>query len=194
MFIVTRPAISLSVPYRGCCKNPPRVVEVGLRREKNDSYVILLPRRPCGLQLPPLRPRPVLPAAPEPRGLAAGGPSRLVPPRRRGTDGSSPLLREAPGGRVGRPRLRALDDGDPAALRLLHRGALFFFQAEDVIRGFHVTGVQTCALPISVAVRRERKTQPVHELGQAEVRRTQLQRSEERRVGKECRSRRSPNN
>src|SRR5690606_40042393 len=27
---------------------------------------------------------------------------------------------------------------------------LFFFQAEDGIRGFHVTGVQTCALPISL--------------------------------------------
>src|SRR5690606_40658342 len=26
----------------------------------------------------------------------------------------------------------------------------FFFQAEDGIRVFHVTGVQTCALPISV--------------------------------------------
>src|SRR5690606_41092528 len=26
----------------------------------------------------------------------------------------------------------------------------FFFQAEDSIRGFHVTGVQTCALPICV--------------------------------------------
>src|SRR5690606_40729989 len=26
----------------------------------------------------------------------------------------------------------------------------FFFQAEDGIRGFHVTGVQTCALPIFV--------------------------------------------
>src|SRR5690606_41708575 len=26
---------------------------------------------------------------------------------------------------------------------------IFFFQAEDGIRGFHVTGVQTCALPIS---------------------------------------------
>src|SRR5690606_40765328 len=25
---------------------------------------------------------------------------------------------------------------------------LFFFQAQDGIRGFHVTGVQTCALPI----------------------------------------------
>src|SRR5690606_17457923 len=29
----------------------------------------------------------------------------------------------------------------------------FFFQAEDGIRDFHVTGVQTCALPISENVR-----------------------------------------
>src|SRR5690606_40755645 len=28
-------------------------------------------------------------------------------------------------------------------------GVPFFFQAEDGIRDFHVTGVQTCALPIS---------------------------------------------
>src|SRR5690606_40092476 len=28
---------------------------------------------------------------------------------------------------------------------------VFFFQAEDGIRDFHVTGVQTCALPISRA-------------------------------------------
>src|SRR5690606_40715197 len=28
---------------------------------------------------------------------------------------------------------------------------IFFFQAEDGIRDFHVTGVQTCALPISKA-------------------------------------------
>src|SRR5690606_40431092 len=28
---------------------------------------------------------------------------------------------------------------------------VFFFQAEDGIRDFHVTGVQTCALPISQA-------------------------------------------
>src|SRR5690606_39626423 len=33
---------------------------------------------------------------------------------------------------------------------------LFFFQAEDGIRDFHVTGVQTCALPISPLLRRER--------------------------------------
>src|SRR5690606_39681480 len=30
------------------------------------------------------------------------------------------------------------------------RFVFFFFQAEDGIRDFHVTGVQTCALPISV--------------------------------------------
>src|SRR5690606_40592671 len=30
----------------------------------------------------------------------------------------------------------------------------FFFQAEDGIRDFHVTGVQTCALPISAGARR----------------------------------------
>src|SRR5207302_9031431 len=28
----------------------------------------------------------------------------------------------------------------------------FFFQAEDGIRDFHVTGVQTCALPISLTI------------------------------------------
>src|SRR5690606_40258786 len=33
----------------------------------------------------------------------------------------------------------------------------FFFQAEDGIRGFHVTGVQTCALPILLASMRPRR-------------------------------------
>src|SRR5690606_40472751 len=32
-------------------------------------------------------------------------------------------------------------------------GDSFFFQAEDGIRAFHVTGVQTCALPILSMVR-----------------------------------------
>src|SRR5690606_40425740 len=31
-------------------------------------------------------------------------------------------------------------------------GSIFVFQAEDGIRDFHVTGVQTCALPICPAV------------------------------------------
>src|SRR5690606_39604802 len=33
--------------------------------------------------------------------------------------------------------------------RELYMRVCFFFQAEDGIRDFHVTGVQTCALPIS---------------------------------------------
>src|SRR5256885_4114001 len=93
----------------------------------------------------------------------------------------------------------------------------FFFQAEDGIRDYKVTGVQTCALPISsrgtdriagapgrpvqlrgrvavlleglercvpaeVADRSRHAIEPVEEAS----------RSEERRVGKECRSRWSP--
>src|SRR2546425_9321187 len=80
----------------------------------------------------------------------------------------------------------------------------FFFQAEDGIRDKLVTGVQTCALPISRVCDRlvvatdtreivgviERAgyeavlTSPDHQSG--------TERSEERRVGKECRSRWSP--
>src|SRR5689334_25322673 len=73
----------------------------------------------------------------------------------------------------------------------------FFFQAEDGIRDGTVTGVQTCALPISVVLE-----VAVGELAlrRAPVRRHDEQvrptvarpRSEERRVGKECRSRWSP--
>src|SRR5437879_9986322 len=78
----------------------------------------------------------------------------------------------------------------------------FFFQAEDGIRDTSVTGVQTCALPIShlllppvaaglvmryVKIRRRGAFDfPI--LGVALC----VDRSEERRVGKECRSRRSP--
>src|SRR3712207_7629783 len=95
----------------------------------------------------------------------------------------------------------------------------FFFQAEDGIRDIGVTGVQTCALPISgvgrrgevvpgeeivdvlqddrVAVEVDQAVEEVEpedvELG---VRRgepgLEAARSEERRVGKECRSRWSP--
>src|SRR5690625_7971507 len=71
----------------------------------------------------------------------------------------------------------------------------FFFQAEDGIRDGHVTGVQTCALPISVIV------QPIVNLDEFLLGAANLglgaqvfsheaeQRSEERRVGKECRAR-----
>src|SRR5215475_1739578 len=40
----------------------------------------------------------------------------------------------------------------------------FFFQAEDGIRDFHVTGVQTCALPISQALLCRPKLMLVDEL------------------------------
>src|SRR5256885_6934670 len=69
----------------------------------------------------------------------------------------------------------------------------FFFQAEDGIRDYKVTGVQTCALPIfrvgshriGLFLRAGRDWQCFA----GERRRA---RSEERRVGKECRSRWSP--
>src|SRR5256885_8082043 len=94
----------------------------------------------------------------------------------------------------------------------------FFFQAEDGIRDYKVTGVQTCALPILRSTTRCRKvTSPsskscleqTHKAllsrkrARTYVKRskwssTQIapflakSRSEERRVGKECRSRWSP--
>src|SRR5690606_39987216 len=91
----------------------------------------------------------------------------------------------------------------------------FFFQAEDGIRDFHVTGVQTCALPIydgdqydapDVTVLSEHITAPgvLAMAAQAEPQAilyaargdgqlaTLTARSEERRVGKESRSRWSP--
>src|SRR5438132_13627383 len=70
---------------------------------------------------------------------------------------------------------------------------LFFFQAEDGIRDHCVTGVQTCALPIwdSLTLR-----EAGVRMGISEARACQLHgraiRSEERRVGKECRSPWSP--
>src|SRR2546430_11732767 len=95
-------------------------------------------------------------------------------------------------------------------------GCRFFFQAEDGIRDLTVTGVQTCALPIfskaSATQRAGRagRTAPGYcirlwparedrllaDFELPEVRRVDLcgtvLRSEERRVGKECRSRWSP--
>src|SRR6266511_5122479 len=68
---------------------------------------------------------------------------------------------------------------------------LFFFQAADGIRDFHVTGVQTCALPISRSRRRGSRGQrrsPTVSFPD----RNECDRSEERRVGKECRSGWSP--
>src|SRR3712207_7286813 len=92
---------------------------------------------------------------------------------------------------------------------------IFFFQAEDGIRDIGVTGVQTCALPI--CPRTEEKLRGIEQsISQARVYNTnklrksvivfkmatckngstnkmvERPRSEERRVGKECRSRWSP--
>src|SRR5438309_5129543 len=91
---------------------------------------------------------------------------------------------------------------------------IFFFQAEDGIRDGTVTGVQTCALPISAAAGRRVGVNELDDpmgglgvrgrgelengtargakiLGKRLARENELRRvrSEERRVGKECRSR-----
>src|SRR5436305_9753104 len=82
----------------------------------------------------------------------------------------------------------------------------FFFQAEDGIRDADVTGVQTCALPIYVYVvwlqwrlpaapKRHIRSKRPKLLGRTAIdygrpdELFHLLRSEERRVGKECRSR-----
>src|SRR5439155_16573745 len=89
---------------------------------------------------------------------------------------------------------------------------IFFFQAEDGIRDGHVTGVQTCALPISPAYMSPEQAsgggpidgrsdvyslacvlyemlvgEPPYTGPSAQV--VIAKRSEERRVGKECRYR-----
>src|SRR5690349_22907587 len=92
----------------------------------------------------------------------------------------------------------------------------FFFQAEDGIRDLYVTGVQTCALPILEGFRRLHGPDVLRQvtLGALDEFEHHLSallegaeafhldrrkmgehigtRSEERRVGKECRSRGSP--
>src|SRR5690606_39283650 len=94
----------------------------------------------------------------------------------------------------------------------------FFFQAEDGIRDFHVTGVQTCALPISsgpprsgrlfsrpIFCRPRKSAGATPPGGGASAGRARIGfraaatgqaiptgRSEERRVGKECSSRWPP--
>src|SRR5438105_15696343 len=89
---------------------------------------------------------------------------------------------------------------------VLFRRFFFFFQAEDGIRDPLVTGVQTCALPIFDIARSghglaflRTKPQAVPAPGDVDTGRSAAARarrrpgrSEERRVGKECRSRWSP--
>src|SRR2546430_13492271 len=94
--------------------------------------------------------------------------------------------------------------------------SFFFFQAEDGIRDLTVTGVQTCALPILRNLRAAGIIRPeaalVHPthtptvatvapapasvdslaVGTGTTPQAAERRSEERRVGKECRSRWSP--
>src|SRR6478609_11340945 len=67
----------------------------------------------------------------------------------------------------------------------------FFFQAEDGIRDKLVTGVQTCALPISNAGRASSSATKTSTSRPWAVcaSPSPAPRSEERRVGKECRSR-----
>src|SRR5437867_9737545 len=69
----------------------------------------------------------------------------------------------------------------------------FFFQAEDGIRDRTVTGVQTCALPISgrcaLSWRRRRARPPRTDVRGPWLPPSSWPRSEERRVGKEGRSR-----
>src|SRR5256885_3894912 len=103
--------------------------------------------------------------------------------------------------------------------RRIHEQDLFFFQAEDGIRDYKVTGVQTCALPICRSSAALRCAHAVSSLSEPKCRSVRcrilgieidrpfylnrnfrclfeesraLSRSEERRVGKECRSRWSP--
>src|SRR3989442_4181401 len=97
---------------------------------------------------------------------------------------------------------------------------IFFFQAEDGIRDADVTGVQTCALPISASPQYAERIKKAGQVpapallefdqqgnivqawgvpgqggwtqGKDRPFPAQAMRSEERRVGKECRSRWSP--
>src|SRR5579885_3771429 len=71
-------------------------------------------------------------------------------------------------------------------------GCFFFFQAEDGIRDRNVTGVQTCALPICPAARAGTRAGPGARRARDRRRARSPTGSEERRVGKECRSRWSP--
>src|SRR2546422_2983676 len=80
-----------------------------------------------------------------------------------------------------------------AHLLTLWVGKFFFFQAEDGIRDVAVTGVQTCALPIYLySYVGNNPLRYVDPFGLRDTVTPWQVRSEERRVGKECRSRWSP--
>src|SRR5439155_11657988 len=125
-----------------------------------------------------------------------------------------------------RTRPRERQQGSPRSVLLLRaamRVRVFFFQAEDGIRDGHVTGVQTCALPIlsvktssqfysddeedppdsdgvsTDSLNHDHSPPAQAQMGQAPATPVHVDssdrylnfsvRSEERRVGKECRSR-----
>src|SRR5690348_17998579 len=67
---------------------------------------------------------------------------------------------------------------------------VIFFQAEDGIRYGRVTGVQTCALPICSRLVTATRERPTASAACCCVSlNSSIRRSEERRVGKECRAR-----
>src|SRR5438874_8964874 len=111
-------------------------------------------------------------------------------------------------------RLPVVELGDVSVITCSLHVLFFFFQAEDGIRDLYVTGVQTCALPIlsgrgadtqppgrgargCARARRARASTAAAQLSHRGRRNdgdragagTRRTRSEERRVGKECRSR-----
>src|SRR2546430_13355688 len=110
--------------------------------------------------------------------------------------------------------LMSVATGVPLLMLVCTFVLFFFFQAEDGIRDLTVTGVQTCALPIcgvsadvqvmpdgrGILYLHQSNTQPneIWLAGRQLTHHTDAAlealdlRSEERRVGKECRSRWSP--
>src|SRR5258707_5998795 len=109
------------------------------------------------------------------------------------------------------PQIVCIEARTVSTLRLF----FFFFQAEDGIRDIGVTGVQTCALPIYSPDSRRKVTDNAPPPAMGAANNSELPpcssplaatvnvmsprltaalgtRSEERRVGKECRSRWSP--
>src|SRR6266850_1755700 len=72
------------------------------------------------------------------------------------------------------------------------RPIFFFFQAEDGIRDYKVTGVQTLLFRSRWMTRPDRNGSPRLRAGLRNRGGSSSARSEERRVGKECRSRWSP--
>src|ERR1039457_4944698 len=80
----------------------------------------------------------------------------------------------------------------PLAMLIDAMAALQFFQAEDGIRVYKVPGVQTCALPISTKSLSQPSETKKAPAASSSSTKGLSHRSEERRVGKECRSRWSP--